>query len=429
MTTSTPLSRRRFLAASLAAPFILTAPTWGRARRIAASERITVGLIGCGGMGNANLWNFIRKPEVQILAVCDPDRARRLASKKTVEEFYGSQSGSEYHGCDDFNDFRDLLARADIDAVIVASPDHWHAAQTVLAARAGKDIYGEKPLSHTIGQGRAMSDAVRRYGRIFQTGSQQRSDARFRKACELIRNGRLGRVHRITCGLPGGEVTGNHPPIPVPEGFDYDLWLGPAPYAPYCEQRTHYNFRHILDYSGGKLTDWGAHHLDIAQWALGTMNSGPHRIRAAGTYPADGLWNAPVTYRIECEYDTGALLIATSDAENGVLFEGEHGRLFVSRSRIEAQPASILNETIAAHEDRLFVSDDHTQNFLDCVRTRREPVAPIEHAHRSIAIAHLGNIAMQVGRELRWNPLTEEILNDPTASAMLDRTPRAPWLL
>jgi predicted dehydrogenase len=423
-------TRRRFLGAaatSLAAPWIATT---ARGNAPPPSERITMGLIGAGSMGGANLNGFLNKPEVQVLAVCDPDRSRRLSTRDRVNAFYAEKSpDGTYRGCAEYNDFRDLLARGDIDAVIIASPDHWHALHVVAAARAGKDMYGEKPLSLTVRQGRVMSDAVRRYGRIFQTGSQQRSDERFRFACELVRNGRIGAVRTITCGLPAGEITGLHPPIPVPEGFDYDLWLGPAPWAPYCDQRTHYVFRHILDYSGGKLTDWGAHHVDIAQWALGRMESGPALVEGTGTYPAGGLWNAPVDYELNCLYEDGIRLAITSKYRNGVLFEGEEGEVFVTRGAIEARPASLLDTTFGPNEEHLFRSPGHRQNFLDCVRSRRQPVAPIEHAHRTITIAHLGNIAMQCRCPVRWDPDREKIVGNETAGRMLDRSMREPWRL
>ncbi len=424
------MSRRRFLTCATGAacaPMLVTSRT--RAA-IQPSNRLTFALIGCGGMGRANLNDFMNKPGVQVLAVCDPDRARREATRNDVLSRYAARTrAGTFTGCDAYNDYRELLARDDIDCVIVGSPDHWHALHVVHAARAGKDIYGEKPLSLTVAQGREMVDAVRRYARIFQTGSQQRSDARFRYACELVRNGRLGRIHRVVCGLPAGETTGNHPPIDPPDGFDYDMWLGPAPAEPYCAHRTHYEFRHILDYSGGKLTDWGAHHIDIAQWALGTMTSGPVRIEGHGEFPRDGLWNAAVHYDIRCVYGSGVELVITSRAPNGVRFEGEDGTLFVTRGHIEADPASILSERIAEYEDRLPVSNDHRMNFIDCVRSREEPVAPIEHAHRSITIAHLGNISMRLGRTIHWNPDTESIIDDSTASRMLDRAMRGPWSL
>jgi len=429
----TDLTRRRFLGAASAAialPWFVPGTAKGDqpGGRPAPSNRITMALIGCGGMGRANLHAFLDKPEVQVIAVCDPDRSHRDAARAAVEEHHRKTSaGRGPAGCASYNDFRDVLARDDIDAVIQAAPDHWHALIVVSAARAGKDIYGEKPLSRTVEEGRIMSDAVRRYGRVFQTGSHQRSDSRFRHACELVRNGRIGEVRRARVGLPGGSRTGNHPPIPVPDGFDYDLWLGPAPWTPFCEYRTHYNFRHILDYSGGKLCDWGAHHIDIAQWALGTLDTGPLEIEGVGEYPRDGLWNAALNFHFTATYERGTQLIVDNRFEQGVKFEGDEGWVFVRRGALDAHPRSLLTSVIAPNEIHLHRSGDHRQNFLDCIRARREPAAPIEHAHRSITIAHLANIAMQLGRKLRWHPDAERIVGDDPANRMLGRAMRQPW--
>ena len=436
MRKTTIQTRRRFLqtaaVTAVTTPYVLPRLSLGEVanERPAASNRITMALIGCGGMGNANLYEFLRKAEVQVVAVCDPDRSRRERARLAVDEFYSAASRSaRYTGCDSYNDFRDVLARGDVDAVIQAAPDHWHAPIVVAAARAGKDIYGEKPLTAWLGQGCAMCEAVRRYGRVFQTGSQQRSDGRFRFACELVRNGRIGKVHTVLVGLPPGAATGNHPPIPPPEGLDYDLWLGPAPWAPYCEYRTHYNFRYILDYSGGKFCDWGAHHIDIAQWGLGMSDSGPVEIEGVGEYPSDGLWNTAVNYRFTATYANGVRLIVGNDFELGVKFEGDAGWVFVTRGRIDAEPKALLTSKIGPDEIHLHPSGDHRQNFLDCVRSRRETAAPIEHAHRTITIAHLANIAMCLGRRIRWDPARERIVNDSEAERMTVRAMREPWRL
>jgi predicted dehydrogenase len=425
-------TRRQFVKASavaLAAPTILPSAALGRGRT-APSERITMGLVGCGGMGRANLNGLLRHDDVQFVAVADPDIVQRSAAQKTIEDYYGKQrADGTFAGCAAYNDFRELLARKDIDAIVQATPDHWHALVVTAAARAGKDIYGEKPLSLTIQQGRVMSDTVARYGRVFQTGSQQRSDRRFRFACELVRNGRIGRVHTVTCGLPTTPTTGNHPTKPVPEGFDYNLWLGPAPWAPYCDNRTHWNFRWILDYSGGQVTDWGAHHIDIAHWGLGLTRTGPIAVEGVGEFPEDGLWNAATNYRFTCDYATGVRIIVTNKFENGVKWEGEDGWVFVSRGRIDAHPKSLLQETIGPNEVHLLESPGHHRNFLECVRTRREPIAPIEEAHRTITVAHLGNIAMQLGRKVNWDPEAERFVDDPTAERMRDRAMREPWRL
>jgi predicted dehydrogenase len=388
-------------------------------------------LIGCGSMGRGNLNGFLRQPDVQVLAVCDPDRGRREQVEKEVEQHYAAQTrDGTYSGCASYNDFREVLARNDIDAVIQATPDHWHAPIVVAAARAGKDCYGEKPLSLTIREGRVMSDTVARYGAIFQTGSQQRSDGRFRFACELVRNGRIGTVRRVTCGLPTGPTTGIHPTRPVPDGFDYNLWLGPAPWAPYCDKRTHWDFRWILDYSGGQLTDWGAHHIDIAHWGLGLQNTGPIEVEGSGEYPTEGLWNAATNYRFVAKYATGVEITVTNDFENGVKWEGDDGWVFVNRGRIDAHPKTLLRDTIAPNEITLpQAPGGHRRNFLDCVRSRRDPIAPIEQAHRTISVAHLGNIAMKLGRKVRWDPDREQFIDDSTADRMRDRAMREPWSL
>ncbi len=416
----------------MAAPFILPAAvrdTMGM-RRVEPSNRITMGLIGCGGMGRANLHGFLQMNDVQVLAVCDPDVVQRDAAKKQVEEHYAEQSSNgSYVGCDSYNDFRDLLARDDIDAIIQATPDHWHALIVTNAAQAGKDIYGEKPLSLTIKQGRVMSDAVRGYGRVFQTGSQQRSSEQFRFACELVRNGRIGKVHKVTCGLPTTPTTGEKPPIPVPDGFDYNLWLGPAPWAPYCEGRTHWTFRWILDYSGGQVTDWGAHHIDIAHWGLGLTRTGPVEVEGKGEFPKTGLWNTATNYKFTCRYSSGVEIFVTNDYENGVKWEGEDGWVFVNRGRIEAHPQSLLEEVVHPSEIHLPRSPGHRRDFLNCVRSRTEPIAPIEEAHRTISVAHLGNIAMQLGRKIRWDPNREQFINDLQADRMRDRAMREPWSL
>jgi predicted dehydrogenase len=436
MPETVDLSRRAFIrrtvATAAAAPLFMRPGALGMqaGARAAPSSRITMALIGCGGMGNANLNGFLRQPDVQVLAVCDPDRSRRESTKQAVDAFYADSAwASGLVRCGAYHDFRDVLARDDIDAIIQAAPDHWHAIIAVEAAKRGKDIYGEKPLCRTIHEGRVMSDTIRRFGAVFQTGSQQRSDRRFRFACELVRNGRIGAVHTVRVGIPGGSSTGNHPPIPVPDGFDYDLWLGPAPWAPYCENRTHYNFRHILDYSGGKLCDWGAHHIDIAQWGLGTVETGPVRVEGVGEYPTDGLWDAAIGFHFTATYDSGVRLIVDNTFPQGVRFEGDEGWVFVNRSRIDAHPKSLLTSVIRPDEIHLHPSGDHRRNFLDCVRSRRQPAAPIEQAHRSITIAHLGNIAMQLGRPVDWDPTRERFVDDEVAERMISRAMRQPWRL
>lgn len=412
--------------------------------RPAPSKRITVGVIGTGNQGIGDIKSLLKDERVQIVAVCDVNRESRGywddaiggrdPAKRVVEDFYSARQPTTYKGCDSYSDFRELLARPDIDAVEIATPDHWHAYMAVEAAKAGKDIYCQKPLSLTIADGRAMSDAVKRYGRVFQTGSQQRSDPHFRRACELVRNGRIGTLKTVRCGLPGGWTdlgkTGDRKkPEPIPEGFDYDMWLGPAPYAAYAPARCHVNFRWIMDYSGGQLTDWGGHHPDCAQWGMNTDHTGPIEIRnAKGVFPPDELWNTATEYYFEAVYKNGVTLIISDKEKAGVTWEGDKGWVWANRSKHWASSQEIFESVIGPNEVHLYNSDDHFRNFIDCVISREETVAPVEVAHRSITICHLGNIAMQLGREsLKWDPDTEQILNDPEAAAMVSRPYRAPW--
>ena len=427
MPTPHAFTRRGFLqgaaAAALLGPYALTSSALGAADRPAASNRVVMGAIGTGSMGSGDLNGFLSASQVQMVAVCDVDRPRREKARDTVNQKYGGKD------CACVGDFREIIARKDIDAVMIATPDHWHALTVIAAARAGKDIHCQKPLSLTIAQGRAMADAVKQYGVVFQTGSQQRSDRKFRYACELVRNGRIGKVLTVEVGLPTGSRIETQPVQPVPDGLDYDFWLGPAPAAPYTAKRVHYQFRWILDYSGGQVTDWGAHHCDIAQWGLGTSHTGPTEIEGRGDFPIDGLYDAATSYRFECRYPGGTVMICSNAFPNGVKFIGTDGWVFVSRGKIESEPAGLLQSVIGTNEIRLYESNDHKGNFLDCIRTRGETVAPIENAHRSITCAHLGNIAMRLGRKVRWNPDAERFVDDPEADRMLQRAMRGPWHL
>jgi len=444
-----PLSRRRFLAgaAALGVPAIIPAATLGRGGRPAASERIRVGAIGCGNMGLGDIRSFLNDPRAQVVAVCDVNTesggywngsvAGREPAKRLVEAKYAEEKKSgAYKGCDTYVDFREILARKDIDVVIVSTPDHWHAIPVVEAAKAGKDIYCQKPLSLTIAEGRAMSDAVKKHKRVFQTGSQQRSDSNFRRACELVRNGRIGKIHTVKVGLPPGRPdygkSGDRKkPEPVPKGFEYDLWLGPAPEAAYAPARCHVNFRWIYDYSGGQVTDWGGHHPDCAQWGLGAERTGPVEIRnAKATFPKDELWNTATDYSFEAIYADGVKMIVSSKEKMGVRWEGSDGWISADRGRHDASDKKILDSKIGTDEIHLYESKNHYGNFLDCVLSRKETAAPVETAHRSITICHLGNIAMRLGREkLKWDPAKELILDDAEASKMLSRPYRGPWKL
>jgi predicted dehydrogenase len=430
--------RRHLLQSTLAPALALAQP------RPAPSGRVTLGVIGCGNQGMNDLKNFLADERVQVVAVCDVNRqspgywnggiAGREPARDWVEWHYARAKRSGiYQGCAVYEDFRDVLRRPDIDAVLIALPDHWHSIPVIQAAQAGKDIYGEKPLALTIREGRRMVQAVEQHQRIFQCGSQQRSDVRFRRACEIVRNGRIGKLQTVLCGLPGGVpdfgMTGDRQePEPIPVGFNYDLWLGPAPEAPYAPGRCHVNFRWILDYSGGQITDWGGHHPDIAQWGMGTELTGPVAIRnGQAVWAKEKLWNTAVDFHFEAIYASGVKMIVSSRVRGGVTFQGTEGSVWVNRGAIEATPQSLLDYEPAENETRLYRSQNHTRNFIDCVYSRKQPVAPIEQAHRSISIAHLGNISLRLGRDLRWDPQAERFLDDESANGMLARPMRKPW--
>jgi len=403
-------------------------------------------MIGTGNQGIGDMKQFFKDERVQVVAVCDVNRESRMywddaeggrdVAKRIADVFYTEKLGATYTGCDTIEDFRDLLARDDIDAVEVATPDHWHAIMTVEAAKAGKDIYCQKPLSLTVREGRAMSDAVKKYDRIFQTGSQQRSDAHFRRACELVRNGRIGTLKTVRCGLPGGrpdfgKTIDHKNPEPVPDGFNYDMWLGPAPWAEYAPARCHVNFRWILDYSGGQLTDWGGHHPDCAQWGMDTEYTGPIEINnASAVFAPDVLWNTATEYYFEALYRSGVTMIISSKERGGVTWEGTDGWVWADRGRHEASSEEIFNSEIGDDEIHLYKTAGHFRNFIDCVISREQTIAPVEVAHRSITICQLGNIAMRLGRDsLKWDPDTETILGDDEAASMLHYQYRKPWTL
>jgi len=413
--------------------------------RAAASNRVTVGIIGTGNQGTNDMMGILRDERVQVVAVCDLNRgsagywdgayAGREPAKAVVEWIYATDAKSgTYKGCSAYEDYRQLLARKDIDAVLIAVPDHWHGLAVIDAAKAGKDIYGEKPLSLTISQGRAMSNAVKQYKRVFQTGSQQRSDWRFRLACEAVRNGRLGKLQTVRCGLPGGvpdiaKVGPRREPEPVPDGFNYEMWLGPAPKAPYMPARCFVNYRWIFDYSGGMITDWGGHHPDIAQWGMDTEHTGPIAIKnARGEFAKDPLWNTATKFYFECDYESGVQLIISDQERGGVTFEGTDGWIWVNRGAIDAKPRSLI-DALRPGEKPLYVSNDHFRNWIDCVISRQETIAPIEVAHRSITIGHLGNISLRLGRNLKWDPVAEHCIDDDGANAMLSRPMREPWTI
>jgi len=430
------LNRRQFLksatgvtAGAIAFPYVVSSSALGQAGGVAASNRIVMGAIGVGSMGTGDMRSFLRKNEVQMVAVCDVDKSHRDRAKKFVDEKYGNSD------CGTYLDFRELIGRGDLDAVMLAMPDQWHSIPAVAAARAGLDIHAQKPLARTIREGRAICDAVQRYGRVWQTGSQQRSSSNFHHACELVRNGRIGKIYKVEVGLPTGGTHELSKPLPVPEGLDWNMWLGPAPWRPYCDFGSggcHYQWRWIMDYSGGQLTDWAGHHIDIAHWGLGLERTGPVEIEGRGVYPQDGLYDAPYEYKFTCKYANGLTMIVANNKQvlQGAKWYGESGKwIYVKRGKLEANPSAVLKEVIGPDETKLYESRDHKQNFLDCVKSRKETIAPAEVGHRSISVALLGEIAMLTGRKLQWDPEKEVFLNDDGANRKLSRPMRSPWHL
>jgi predicted dehydrogenase len=425
-------NRRRFLksvtgvtAGAMVFPYIVSSSALGQGGSVAPSNRIVMGAIGVGSQGTGDMRGFLNKKEVQMVAVCDVDKSHRDKAKKFVDEKYGNSD------CATYLDFRELIGRGDLDAVQLALPDQWHSIPAVAAARAGLDIHAQKPLARTIREGRAICNAVQRYGRIWQTGSQQRSERNFHHACELVRNGRIGKIHKVEVGLPTGGASDNKPIQPVPEGLDWDFWLGPAPWVPF-RGVCHWDWRWIMDYSGGQLTDWAGHHIDIAHWGLGLGRTGPVEIEGRGVYPTDGIYNVPYEYKFTCKYANGLTMVVANNKQlaQGAKWYGESGKwIYVKRGKLEANPPSVLKEVIGPGEINLYRSRDHKQNFLDCIKSRKETIAPAEIGHRSISVALLGEIAMLTERKLRWDPEKEIFLNDDEANRMLSRPMRSPWHL
>ena len=430
-------SRRRFLkgaaaaAAGLAAaPYVITSGALGGEGRPPASEYVTMGFIGVGGRGGDLLSNFMGLGDARALAVCDVKRPARESRRQAVNKHYGKD------GCAAYNDFRELCARKDIDAVVVGSTDHWHVLHALEAVRAGKDVYCEKPLGLSIEQGKALRAAVRRYGRVFQLGTQERSSWSTRLAAEIVLNGWIGKVHTIKVGTRFSRSSPNYPPMPVPDGLDYDLWLGPAPWAPYTGNRvSNSHWFHISDYSLGFIAGCGIHTIDMAAWGNGTDRTGPVEVEGTGDYPRDGLCDCVTAWNVNMKYANGVLMNFTDGNKNplGVRFEGSEGWVFVLERHlggtVDAEPKSLLRRTAGPGEIRLPVSNHHQQNFLDCVKSRRDPAAPIEVAVRSDTLCHLSDIAMRLGRKLKWDPAQEEFVGDAEANRMRSRPMRSPWRL
>ena len=424
------LTRRSFLKAAVAgaaAPWIVPSSALGGGGQLPPSERIGMGFIGLGGRGGGIMPHFVQKGLSQCIAICDVWQDRRERARARM----GGQ-------CAAYGDFRELIARDDVDAVVIATPDHWHVLHSIAAMEAGKDVYCEKPLSPTVRQGRALVEAATRYDRVFLHGTHQRSFWGFRHACELARNGYLGDVHTIRVCERGGRADSPRRPEPVPASLDYDLWLGPAFEIPYVRQPTSggaWQFR--SDYTIGWIAGCGVHPLDIAQWGNGTDRTGPIEVEGEGTYPTNGFNDTATDWHVEMTYANGVRLIFTSthnhvnSPEVGARFEGTEGWVMAhgNACSIKAEPASLLQTRIEPEERHLTRSNNHAQHFLDCVRHRRETIAPAEVAHRSTTLCHLSDIAMRLGCKLRWDPEQETFIGNDEANRMLSRARRVPWTL
>jgi predicted dehydrogenase len=428
-TSSNSLSRRNFLRHTVLAtsgaalvggqPYLQT-----RAAAIGTGVRegVRVGVIAVGNQGRPLMLQNFRN----VVAVCDVDRDRLAAAKKEIEN-------RTERNCAAYVDYRRLLENRDVDAVIIATPDHWHALQTVHACEAGKDVYVEKPLTLVVNEGRVMVKVARREGRIVQTGSQQRSDDRFRRACELVRSGRIGTLRTVRVGLPA--VNFNAEPVAdsqPPAELDYDLWLGPAPWRPYNKNRVHYNFRFFWDYSGGQMTNWGAHHIDIAQWGLGMDNSGPVEIESlSAKFDERELVEVPLESELVYRYANGVELFVSQgpDRRMGTVFEGDNGSIYVNRGRLESTPEEIVKTPLGPGDVRLYESKNHLDNWYESIKSRQLPICDVEIGHRSATVCHLGSVAMRLGTKIKWDPAKEQVEGDPKSAKLMSYAYRAPWKL
>jgi len=415
-------------------PYIVSSSALGKSGGVAAGNRIVLGCIGMGIQGTGLMREFLGHRDVRVAAVCDVSKNQRQKARNLVDRHYGDK------GCAAYNDFRELCARSDIDAVCIATPDHWHVLVSLEAARSGKDIYTEKALGLSLAADKALRRTCRKYGTVFQWGTQQRSGRNFRFGCELVRNGRIGRLHTILVGAPYDFAFPNQPTEAVPKDLDYDLWLGPAPWSPYTYQRcrpwtseeSYGIWYHISDYClGGIGGYWGVHHVDIAQWGHGTDHTGPVETEGTAVFPTDGLADCATSWKVYHRYADGVTMIYTDNQQNkqGVVFQGTRGWVHVRRSGIWTQPESLLTTVIGPDEIHLTDSKNHQRNFLDAVKTRQRTVCPIEVAVRSDTVCHLTDIATRLGRKLQWDPEKENFVNDRQAKRMLTRPMRSPWHL
>lgn len=455
----TAVSRREFLSLTakgavastvIGVPTIVPASVFGKN---APSNKINIGQIGCGRIGrDHDMVGTLQHDVARMIAVCDLDKNRLIDGKKLVEGYYAKKTGNaNYVEARMYDDYREMLLNKDIDAVIISTPDHWHSQPAIEAALAGKDVYLQKPTSLTIAEGRMLSDVVQKKGTILQVGTQQRSSPQFRIAAELVRNGRIGKLHTVKVGLPGDPSGPSAPTMPVPKGFNYDMWLGSTPEMPYTEIGVHPQqgygrpgWLRIEQFGAGMITGWGQHHFDSAAWGMDTELTGPISVQAVAEFPKSGLWNVHGDFMVKAEYANGITMYTSGGFPNGIRYEGTEGWIFVSRGdyvasasdpvsraksskALDASDPKILTSVIGENEIHLYKSEEQHGNWLECIKTRKAPISPVEIGHRACSVCLVSHIAMKLPRKLQWDPKTERFVNDSEANAMLSRPQRKPY--
>jgi predicted dehydrogenase len=450
------VSRRRVLKAGLAGgavigfPMIVPSTVFGQ---YAPSKRINVGAIGVGRISRGHdMPGILEYDQARIIAACDLDAQRLVEGKQLVNDYYSKKTGKRYEGVTGYDNYHELLANKDIDAVVISAPDHWHALLGIAAVRAGKDVYLQKPTSLTISEGRVLSNAVQASGRILQIGSQQRSSVQFRHAAELVRNGRIGDLQRVEVGLPEDPPGGDPTPQPVPDGFNYDMWLGETAYVPYTLDRVHPRngygrpgWMRVRQFDSGMITNWGAHHIDSAHWGMNTEYTGPSEVWVDHVeFPKSGLWDVHGAFKTEASYTNGVRMSIGNEYPNGIKYYGSKGWIFVSRGNeavtqsdpvaklkdataLAASDPKIIQSVIGPNEIHLYESTDQHGNWLDCIVTRRQPVSPVEIGHRACSTCLIHDIAMVLKRKVYWDPVLERFKNDDEANTLLSRPQRAPY--
>ena len=450
------MKRRNFIkkvagttAGAVIVPTIVPSSVFGKN---APSNKIQIGQIGCGRIARSHdMAETMKYDQARLIAVCDVDSKRLADGKKLVDDFYANKYSQGYIDAKMYENYQDMLANKNIDAVIISTPDHWHAQPAIEAAIAGKDIYLQKPNSLTIKEGRQLCDAVKKYNVILQVGTQQRSSAQFRIAAELVRNGRIGKIHTVKIGLPGDPSGPEAPEMEIPENLNFDMWLGSTPEVPYTEIGVHpqndYSrpgWLRIENYGSGMITGWGQHHYDSAAWGMDTELTGPVSVEAVAQFPKSGLWNVHGDFMVKAEYENGITQFTSGGYPNGIRYEGTEGWIFVSRGNyaatasdpvsqdaskkaLDASDPKILDSEIKENEIKLQVSDEQHGDWLNSIKTRKPPISPVEIGHRACSVCLVSHIAMKIGKKLNWDPQKEKFTNSPEANEMLSRPQRKPY--